>query len=61
MARDSGRDAGDPSTWRRIPLARGLELHLEAGHPLARLGPGDAAIADALRQAVAKLIPQGSA
>jgi hypothetical protein len=35
-------------------------LHLEAGHPLARLGPGDAAIADAVRQAVTKLIPQGS-
>ncbi|HUL03368.1 MAG TPA: MerR family transcriptional regulator [Gemmatimonadales bacterium] len=60
MAKDAGRDAADPSTWRRIPLARGLELHVESGTPLARLGPGDAAIADAVRQAVAKLIPQGS-
>ena len=60
IQRDATRETTDPSTWRRIPLARGLELHLEAGHPLARLGPGDAAIADAVRQTVTKLIPQGS-
>jgi len=60
IARDAGRDAADPSTWRRIPLARGLELQIEAGHPLARLGPGDAAIADAVRQTISKLLPQGA-
>src|ERR1700741_3876296 len=34
IARDAVRDAGEPSTWRRIPLGRGIELHLDAAHPL---------------------------
>ena len=46
-----------PSSWRRIPVGRGLELHIEATHPLARLGPDDTALAEAIRQAVAKLMP----
>ncbi len=57
IARDATRESGEPSTWRRIPLGHGIELHLDAAHPLARVGPGDAGIADAVRQAIAKLLP----
>jgi len=61
IARDAVRESGAPSTWRRIPLGRGIELHLDAAHPLARLGPGDAALADAVQQAISKLLPHDSA
>jgi len=57
IARDAERDTEMPSSWRRIPVGRGLELHIEATHPLARLGPDDTALAEAIRQAVAKLMP----
>ena len=57
IARDAGREPAEPATWRRIPLGRGIELHVDTGHPLARLGPGDASLADAVRQAIAKLLP----
>ncbi len=57
IARDAQRDQEAPSSWRRIPLGRGIELHVEAAHPLVRLGPGDDAVADAVRQALAKLMP----
>jgi DNA-binding transcriptional MerR regulator len=60
IARDAGRDSAEPSTWRRIPLARGIELHVDAAHPLARVGPDDAALAEAFRQAMTKLLPPGS-
>src|SRR5581483_5188248 len=42
IARDAGREPAESSTWRRIPLSRGVELHLDAAHPLARVGPNDA-------------------
>ena len=58
LARDAGRDGGEPAIWRRIPLSRGLELHVDAAHPLARVGPGDAALAEAVRQAISRLLPQ---
>ncbi len=61
IARDAARDPAETSTWRRIPVGRGVELHVDAAHPLARLGPGEAAIAEAVRQAVAKLLPHTSA
>ena len=61
IARDAERDPETPSSWRRIPVGRGLELHVEAAHPLARLGPGDDAVADAVRQTLAKLVPPASA
>lgn len=61
MARDAERDPEVSSSWRRISLGRGIELHVEAAHPLARLGPGDDAVADAVRQALAKLMPHTSA
>ena len=57
LARDATRDPEIPSSWRRIPVSRGVELHLETAHPLARLGPADATVAEAVRQALAKLIP----
>ncbi len=61
IARDAARDTAEPSTWRRIPLGRGLELHVDAAHPLARLGPGDAHLAEAVQQVIAKLFPHAPA
>jgi DNA-binding transcriptional MerR regulator len=49
------------SEWRRIAVARGLELHVAADHPLARLGPGDSDVADVVREAVHRLLPDRSA
>ncbi len=57
LVRDADRDPGETSTWRRIPVGRGVELHVDAAHPLARLGPNEAAIAEAVRQAITKLLP----
>lgn len=57
LVRDAEQTPETPSTWRRIPVARGLELHVDANHPLARLGPDDAGVAEVVRQAVAKLLP----
>jgi DNA-binding transcriptional MerR regulator len=57
LVRDAALPAEHPTTWRRIPVARGLELHVDANHPLARLGHDDAGVADLVRQAVAKLLP----
>jgi hypothetical protein len=38
-------------------VSRGVELHLDADHPLARLGPDDHGLAESVRQALAKLLP----
>lgn len=57
LARDATRDPGQPSSWRRIPVARGVELHVDANHPLARVGPDEAGVAEIVRQALAKLLP----
>jgi hypothetical protein len=35
-----------------------VELHLDTDHPLARLGPEEAGVAEVVRQALAKLLPQ---
>ncbi len=61
IERDATRDPESPSSWRRIPVGRGVELHLETAHPLARLGPDEAALAEAVRQALAKLLPHSGA
>ena len=61
MARDAGRDPESASSWRRIPVGRGVELHVETAHPLARLGPDEAAVAEAVLQAIAKLLPHAGA
>jgi len=61
LTRDAMRDPEEASSWRRIPVGRGIELHLETAHPLARVGPGDATVAEAVRQALAKLLPNAGA
>src|SRR5256714_14859558 len=43
LARDAARDPETPSSWHRIPVGRGVELHIETAHPLARLRPDDPA------------------
>jgi DNA-binding transcriptional MerR regulator len=62
LARDAakepgGAEVGSGSTWRRIHIGRGVELHLDAEHPLARVGPDESGLAEAVRQALAKLMP----
>ena len=61
LTRDAAKDSGGPSTWRRIPVARGLELHVDADHPIARIGPDEAGVAEVVRQALTKLFPQAPA
>jgi DNA-binding transcriptional MerR regulator len=50
-----------PRTVRRVPVTRGVELLVDSDHPLARLGVADADLADAVRQAVTKLLPRQGA
>ncbi len=57
LVRDVAKDVHVATSWRRIPVARGLELHVDVEHPLARVGPLEADVADAVRQALAKLLP----
>lgn len=61
LTRDAAKESSGPSTWRRIPVARGLELHVDADHPIARIGPDEAGVAEVVRQALAKLFPQAPA
>jgi len=58
LAKEGESEPSAPSSWRRIPVARGVELGVEASHPLARLGADEHAVADVVRQALAKLLPQ---
>jgi DNA-binding transcriptional MerR regulator len=58
LSRDIEREPGGATSWRRIPVARGVELHLDTDHPLARLGPEEAGVAEVVRQALAKLLPE---
>ena len=60
LTRDAAKETSGPSTWRRIPVTRGVELHVDADHPLARVGSGDAGLAELVRQALAKLLPHGT-
>ncbi len=57
LTRDVAKGTDAPSTWRRIPVTRGVELHVDADHPLARVGPNDAGVAEVVREALAKLLP----
>lgn len=51
-------DAADRGgLWRRIPVAPGIELFLDDQHPLARLHDDPAPLGDAVRQALAGLMP----
>ncbi|MSR06343.1 MAG: MerR family transcriptional regulator [Gemmatimonadetes bacterium] len=44
------------TAWQRIPVARGLEVHINDAHPLARRAGRSAEIADAIRAAVSRLL-----
>jgi hypothetical protein len=57
LAREGGGTSDLASSWRRIPVTRGVELHVDADHPLVRLGPDDQSVAGAVRQAIVKLMP----
>jgi DNA-binding transcriptional MerR regulator len=61
LVRDASKDVHGASTWRRIPVARGVELHVDADHPLARVGPLEADVAESVRQALTKLLPTAPA
>jgi len=42
--------------WHRVPIVRGLELHVHEGHPLAKHIPESEDIADAVRLAVNRVL-----
>jgi DNA-binding transcriptional MerR regulator len=62
LTRDAGKETGSgaPTSWRRIPVTRGIELHVDADHPLARLGSDENNLAESVRQVIAKLLPHDS-
>jgi hypothetical protein len=37
-----------------------VELHVDADHPLTRLGSDDHGLAETIRQAIAKLLPHST-
>jgi DNA-binding transcriptional MerR regulator len=52
-------EKGEPSTastWRRLPVSRGVELHLHENHPLSKMDDRDADLADAVRLAVTRIL-----
>jgi DNA-binding transcriptional MerR regulator len=49
------------TTWRRMQISRGVELHVNDTHPLVTLGDRDKEIADAVRLAVARVLGQDPA
>jgi DNA-binding transcriptional MerR regulator len=49
-------DQTGATAWHRIPIARGLEVHVHEAHPLARRADRSAEIADAVRAAVSRLL-----
>ena len=60
LTRDAGKEISGPTTWRRIPVTRGVELHVDSDHPLARLGSDENGLAETVRQAITKLLPHGT-
>ena len=44
------------TTWRRLPVSRGIELHVHDHHPLAKMGDRDTELADAVRLAVTRIM-----
>jgi DNA-binding transcriptional MerR regulator len=50
-----------PTSCRRIPLSHGVELMIDERHPLLRTNPGESAIVDAFRSALAGLLPSETA
>lgn len=51
------RTAGMPTSCRRIPLSAGAEVLIDEQHPVLRMGATPGQIADALRGALAALLP----
>ena len=49
-----GQERG--SNCRRVPVAPGLELTVDEHHPVLRAAGGDVAIAEAVRQALSRLV-----
>jgi DNA-binding transcriptional MerR regulator len=52
------QDPSSGTTWRRILISRGVELHVNDTHPLMTLGDRESEIADAVRLAVARVLGQ---
>ncbi len=48
-----------PSTWYRVPISPGVELHLTADHPLARARERGTELADAVRVALSRVLARG--
>ena len=44
------------TTWRRLPVSHGIELHVHSSHPLAQMSDRDADLADAVRLAVTRIL-----
>ncbi len=44
------------TTWHRLPVSKGIELHLQHDHPLAQMGDRDGDLADAVRLAVTRIM-----
>ena len=52
-------EAGTPSsttTWRRLPISRGIELHVHDNHPLAQMDDREGDLSDAVRLAVTRIM-----
>jgi hypothetical protein len=58
LAREPDGGPAHATTWSRIPVMHGVELHLDTQHPLAKVGPDDGDVAAAVRQALSKLMPE---
>jgi DNA-binding transcriptional MerR regulator len=58
-AGDAPAEAPRPTTWSRIPIAPGVELHLHADHPLARARERGTELADAIRLALSRMLARG--
>src|SRR5438093_1158728 len=52
-----GRGTAATYSYRHFLQLLWIELHVDADHPLARLGADDAGVAEAVRQALSKLLP----
>jgi len=46
------------STWHRIPISQGIELHVKVDHPFARLNSHQAQLAEAVRLAIGPILSQ---
>ena len=57
MQAPGSADAAHPTLCRRIPVGHGVEVLIDARHPLLRSQSEEAAIVDALRTAIAGLLP----